>query len=63
MSKEKPNPIIIVSITKDNKIEVRGPLENKSFCIQVLAEAIKIVVAHQPKVVIPNAGLRIPGVN
>lgn len=42
-------PVITIGFTEDRKLTIVGPLEDKPACIMMLSDAIKMVVAHQPK--------------
>lgn len=40
--------VLALSLTEDNQLTVTGPIENKAFCIGLLADAVKIVLMYSP---------------
>ena len=67
MAKGIVTPLITIGLTGDKKLTIVGPLSDKTECVLILAEALKMVAVHQPeekpKLIVPRKpeGIITPG--
>lgn len=68
MGKGIVTPLITIGLTEDKKLSIVGPLHDKTECVLILADALRMVATFQPpeekkpSLTLPGAGeLVIPG--
>ena len=58
---QKVKPIIMIGLNEKGQIVVTGPIDNKSRCIELLAETIKIINGLPQKpaspIINPSSGM------
>lgn len=53
MSNVTREPVVLaVILAPDGKLDVTGPIANRPLCMQMIAEALKLIAVYEPKQVV-----------